>query len=381
MESNAYPTLFSPISLGGLTLKNRIVFGPASLGPGRELYFHKIRQIVQGGAGLIITGGLSVIPRRGRDSLYSSKGFAFYQSLTEMVHKQGAKICAQLYVPRTSLPVPFYRLPALALGRISAPELFLLRRKALTRKISRLSRRRILYLLAQFVRSAQLAQEAGFDMIQIQGDGLCADFANSQTNHRSDHYGGTAVNRSRLACQVVWTVKRAVPHMPVDFRLVLRQENPPLGSSGILVRELPVFIPRLERAGADSFHVSLSGLFDRPESAIPTSDHPLLGQEGCFLSFARELKNLSSRPVCAAGGLTDPDFLEHHLDAGTMDLASMTRQLIADPQWPAKAASGNSASILYCIRCNQECVKGPGHPQGGGCIYDRLPSRWPEDRS
>ena len=83
------------------------------------------------------------------------------------------------------------------------------------------------------------------------------------------------------------------------------------------------------------------------------------------------MRRLTKLPVCGVGGLTDPDFVEEQLSSGRMDCAAMSRQLIADPEWPNKVCSGRTADLHRCVRCNKKCLGGMMTHQGVHCIYER----------
>lgn len=95
---------------------------------------------------------------------------------------------------------------------------------------------------------------------------------------------------------------------------------------------------------------------------FPTPSRPqnirYFPSEGCFLKFCDQVKALTNLPVCGVGGLTDPDFVEEQLKSGRIDCAAMSRQLIADSEWPNKVQNGDAKSIHHCIRCNKECLGG-----------------------
>ena len=75
--------------------------------------------------------------------------------------------------------------------------------------------------------------------------------------------------------------------------------------------------------------------------------------------------------MCAVGGLNDPDFIEEQLHAGRMDCAAMSRQLIADPEWPNKVMGGQASTVRRCVRCNKACLGGLMAHIGVHCIYER----------
>ena len=212
--------------------------------------------------------------------------------------------------------------------------------------------------------------EAGFDLIQIHGDRMCGSFSSAVFNHRTDEYGGSAENRARFAVEAVEAVRRCLPEVPIDYKLAVRQEDPHYGNAGILKEELPIFVPLLEAAGVTSFHVALANHSDLTDT-IPPANHPVFGQPGCFLSFCDAVRPLAKCSLCGVGGLNDPNFIEEQLQAGRIDCAAMSRQLIADPEWPSKVFSGRTKELKRCIRCNKACLGGLMAHQGTHCIYER----------
>ena len=137
----------------------------------------------------------------------------------------------------------------------------------------------------------------------------------------------------------------------------------------VLEEELEIFVPLLEEAGVTSFHVTLAN-HSRLEDTIPPAGHPYFSNEGCFLKFCSQVRRWTSRPICGVGGLTDPDFVEEQLRNGSITCAAMSRQLLADPQWPKKVMENRRQEIRRCIRCNRKCLGGLMAHKGTGCIYD-----------
>ncbi|MCI6740299.1 MAG: hypothetical protein MR579_06190 [Bacteroidales bacterium] len=109
----------------------------------------------------------------------------------------------------------------------------------------------------------------------------------------------------------------------------------------------------------------------RPDRYYSPGQPPLFRGQGCFLKYCDEVRALTRLPVCGVGGLTDPDFVEAQLKIGRIDCAAMSRALIADPDWPKKAAQGRAGEIHRCVRCNKECLGGMMAHRGVHCIYER----------
>ena len=110
-----YETIFSPVNYGGLDLKNRIIFAPTTFGLSDEEYFAKIRAIAAGGCAMIIVGDVPVGKSRFEKSLFDKKGFAWYQSLAEIVHSCGCKLCAQLHQSDSNMAAMLKYVPGVCL--------------------------------------------------------------------------------------------------------------------------------------------------------------------------------------------------------------------------------------------------------------------------
>lgn len=365
-----YDMITSPVEYGGLALKNRIIFAPTTLGLGREELVEKLRQIAAGGCAMIILGDVPVGRRGFGPSLYTKKGFAHYQMLTETIHRENCRVCAQLHQSDSNWKAMVKYLPGVLRRKISMEQLRPLLNEAVGPYISGLSARAVRRITDSFGTAAVLAKEAGFDMVQIHGDRMCGSFSSPVFNHRSDAYGGSLQNRARFAVEAVEAVRGRLADMPIDFKLVVRQEEPAYGAAGVTEKELPIFVPLLEAAGVTSFHVTLadhSALGD----TIPAADHPCFSGEGCFLKFCDQVRRLTRLPLCGVGGLSSPEFIERQLEDGRITCAAMSRQLIADPEWVNKVQAGAARQIRRCVRCNRECLGGMMRHQGVHCIYER----------
>ena len=365
-----YDTICSPVQLGKLELKNRIVFAPTTLGVSKEEYLERMERIAAGGCAMIVAGDVPVRKSAFGHSLYSKKGMEFYRELAERVHRHGCLLCAQLHQSDSDLKGMLPYLPAVLAKRMTADEL----REKLNEKIgayiSRMPLKEVRATTKAFGEAAVLAREAGFDLVQVHGDRMCGSFASSLFNHREDAYGGTLKKRARFLLEAVSAVRKAVPDMTIDVKLAVRMENPAYGKAGFTMAELETVVPLLERAGADSFHVTLANHSSLTDT-IPPKSHPVFGEEGCFLFLADEVRKYTKLPVCGVGGLSSPDFVEKQLAEGRIQLAAMSRQLLADPEWVKKTAAGKTEEIRKCVRCNKDCLGGLQRHEGTHYIYER----------
>ena len=365
-----YETINSPINYGGLPLKNRIIFAPTSLGLPQTEQLELLKKIACGGCAMIIIGDVPVLPSRFGPSLYTKKGFDYYRTLTDMLHAHGCKVCAQLHQSDSNLKGMIRYIPGVLTKRISMEELRPLLNQQVGPYITNLPVKKVQSITSAFGTAAKLAVQAGFDMVQVHGDRMCGSIASSLFNQRTDCYGGSPENRARFALEAVTAIRRALPDLPIDFKLAVRQEKPHYGNAGVLESELPVFVPLLEQAGVTSFHVTLANHGELSDT-IPPAKHPEFSSEGCFLKFCDQVKALTNLPICGVGGLTNPDFVEEQLKSGRIDCAAMSRQMIADSEWPNKVQNGDVKSIHRCIRCNKECLGGMMAHRGVHCIYER----------
>lgn len=191
-----YETLCSPVNYGGLTLKNRIIFAPTSMGLPRQELLERMRAIAAGGCAMIIVGDVPVLPHGFGPSLYSRKGAEFYRQLVETVHGEGCKICAQLHQSDSDLKGMLRYVPGVLTGRISQAELRPLLNAQVGPYITRLPEAKIKKITEAFGTAAERAVALGFDMVQVHGDRMCGSFSSTVFNHRTDAYGGSAENRA-----------------------------------------------------------------------------------------------------------------------------------------------------------------------------------------
>ena len=367
---NSSEWIGSPISYGGLQLKNRILFAPTTMGLKEDEYFAKLEAIAAGGCAMLIIGDVPVSKTRFGYSLFSKKGFAHYQKLAALAHRHHCRLCAQLHQNDTHFAGLIKYVPQVLTGKISQMELRTLANQETGAYITGLSTDQVAAITTSFGPAALRAMEAGFDMVQVHGDRMCGSFSSALFNQRQDQYGGSPENRTRFAVEAVTAIRKAAPSLPIDYKLAIRTEQPHYGNAGILEEELPLFVPALEQAGVTSFHVALAN-HGKLEDTIPPASHPDFGAPGCFLPFCDTVRTLTDLPLCGVGGLNDPAFVAEQLANGRIDCAAMSRQLVADPDWVNKVLDGKEDTIHRCVRCNRECLGGMMQHKGVHCIYDK----------
>jgi 2,4-dienoyl-CoA reductase (NADPH2) len=341
-----YPHLLTPITVGSLTLRNRVVMGSMHTGledSRRDLtaLAAYLAERARGEVGLIVTGGYSP-NRRGRLKPFAAELSTRLQAmrhreLTGAVHEEGGAIALQVLHAGRYGYHPF---------TVSASA----QRSPITPFRPRaMSARAVDRTATDFARSAALARRAGYDAVEIMGSEgyLINQFVAARTNDRSDAWGGTAARRMRFPLEVV---RRARELVGADFPILYRISLLDLVEGGQTWDEVVDLAHGLEEAGVSVLNTGIGW----HEARVPT----IITQvpRGAWRSATARLKAEVSVPVCASNRINTPELAEEVLAAGEADLVSMARPLLADPALVAKAAAGRADEINTCIACNQACL-------------------------
>ncbi|MCD6298372.1 MAG: FAD-dependent oxidoreductase [Deltaproteobacteria bacterium] len=350
----AFKKLFSPIDIGSLHLKNRIVMPAMGTGYAAEdgsaterlIDYFVVR--AAGGAALLIVEATAVHPRgrifKGECGMFDDRHIPGFQRLTRAVHDSGGKIVMQLAHGGRQTKSALIGGQPLAPSPVPAPALCTDTPKEMTVD-------EIQVVVRSFGEAAQRAKEAGFDAVEIHGAHgyLINQFLSQNANLRTDGYGGGLKNRARLAIETVSEVKKSIGSaLPLFFRL----NGEDYIKGGSTLNEAVEIAPWLIQAGADVLHVS-AGVYGSDPPTIP-----LIGSErGCFIPLAKAVKDVATVPVIAAGRIKSPLLAEKVLEQGAADLISMGRALMADPDLPKKVKSRKLEEIRPCVGCGQACIE------------------------
>ncbi|NIS69429.1 MAG: FAD-dependent oxidoreductase [Proteobacteria bacterium] len=355
LRSTDFPNLFREGHIGKLRTRNRIVMSPMMTHFGgimgevtQQTIDHYVAR-AKGGVGLIITGGTEFYPfPTSRLDTYGGglsiaedrykKGLA---ELTEEVHAWGAKIFVQLshsgrtqsaaslkgYQPVSSSPVPATR-PGAAFPTPRA-----------------LTRGEIHEFIERWAQGARRAKQAGFDGVSLHmaHGTLMTSFISPLLNQRGDEFGGSLENRMRFPMGVVSRIKELCgSDFPVDVRFSADEFK----EGGVTTKDSPLIAQKFVEAGADSINVS-SAFYDN----LHKSNDIMRNQEGWKRYIWQAVKRGLHTPTIACGGLRHPEFCEEVLAEGDADFVGLGRSLLADPEWPLKAAQGRVEDIRHCISC------------------------------
>ncbi len=341
-----FPHLFTPLDLGFATLPNRVLMG--SMHTGLEDHardFAKLaafyRERTRGGVGLIVTGGIApsiegwLTPFAGRLSM--PWHVARHRKITRAVHGEGGRICMQiLHAGRYA-----YHPLSVAPSAVKSPITPFKPRALTPRGIER--------TIGDFVRTAKLAQDAGYDGVEVMGSEgyLLNEFLVERTNERTDDWGGSLDNRQRFPVEIVRRMRAAVGR---DFIIVYRLSMLDLVENGQRWDEIIALAKKIEAAGATLINTGIGW----HEARIPTIVTSV--PRAAFAWVTRRLKGEVAIPLITTNRINMPDVAERILANGDADMVSMARPLLADSDWVAKARDGRAERINTCIACNQACL-------------------------
>lgn len=348
--------LFSPIRIGSIDLRNRIVSTAHSTGLSDEgligdaaTAYYEAR--AAGGTGLIITGSTSVHPSSSskfKPALinWSDDVIAPYRRLAAAVHRHGARLIVQLNHAGglSGHGGPF--------GCVVGPSPY--DHELGVEPAREISISEIDVVVSAFAAAARRVRDAGLDGVEIHGGhgNLIQQFLSPATNVRSDQYGASPQNRLHFADQVVRAVRDAVgENFVVGLRLCAEEDY----QDGLTIQDTPAIARALVSAGRLSY-VNVTSGSDTSSRSLPRHYAPMSVRSGHMRRLMRPIRDAVGVPVIGVGRFTDPLDAEAALQAGDADLIGMTRALIADAELPRKARAGAFSSIRYCVGANEGCL-------------------------
>jgi 2,4-dienoyl-CoA reductase-like NADH-dependent reductase (Old Yellow Enzyme family)/thioredoxin reductase len=358
--------LFSPLTVGSVTLKNRIVSS------GHDTVMaeggHVTDQLIAyqearaaGGAGLIVVqaAGVHETARYTYHVLMVSDDSCIpgYRKLAERVHAHGCTIFGQLFHPGREIMESQDGSAPVALAPSVVPNE---RFHVMPREITPTLIREIIEGYGSGARRLMQAGLDGAEIVASQGY-LPAQFLNPRVNLRTDDYGGSIENRMRFLREAVGSVRREVGH---EFVLGLRISATEVDEEGLVIDEVLDVCRELDSDG-DLDYVSVvagtSASFVGSNHIVP----PMTEPNAYVAPLSERVKSVVGVPVMVAGRINQPQEAERVIADVQADACVMTRALICDPLLPAKARDGRAEEIRACIGCNQACI---GHFHAGYSI-------------
>ncbi len=359
-ESQFFPNLFTPLSIGTFTVRNRILStahftGFAKHGVPSEKHKNYWGSKAKGGIGLIITEVQPIHPTAGitpsmiqnyRDDIIPA-----FKPVVDEVHRYGAKLIAQVWHPGSST------LPYAVSELVSASDV---PSKTYGGKPRPLAVDEIKALVKSYGKSAYRLRKAGLDGVEIH----CAhkylpqQFMSPLYNRRTDEYGGSEENRIRFPMEIIEAVRTEVGD---DFTVGIRITADEFTEDGLQLKDMKRIVKMLTASGKlDYVNVSLDG---------PDIIAPMGRKHGAYVYLAEEIKKVVNMPVFCIGRITDPAMAESIILKERADMVGMTRANMADPELANKAKQGRADEIRTCIGL-MLCWSRTNHPEGVTCALN-----------
>lgn len=339
------PSLFDPLDLGFTQLKNRVLMGSMHTGleerpDGAQRLAAFYAERAAGGVALMVTGGIAPSPEgvvAGGSVLNAETQLAHHRIITDAVHQHDGKIALQiLHAGRYS-----YQPALVAPSPLQAPINPFMPQA--------LSHEAILQLIKAFAHCAALAQQAGYDGVEIMGSEgyLINQFLTLRTNQRNDQWGGDFAQRMQFAVRIVQAVRAATG---ANFIIIYRLSMLDLVPEGNTLEETIMLAQAIEAAGATLINSGIGW----HEARIPTIATSV--PRAAFGWVTRRLRQHVTLPLIVTNRINQPEVAQRLLDEGCADMISMARPLLADAAFVAKAQTNRTDEINTCIGCNQACL-------------------------
>lgn len=351
-KTQGYPNLFQPMTIGSMTVKNRIVMMPMGTNYALETggisdrHIHYYEQRARGGTGLIIVENVCVEYPLGSNGttqlrLDHDQFVPGMARLCEAIHRHGAKAAVQInhagasaLSARTGMqPVSASDLPSKPGGEIPVP----------------LTQTEIERIVKTFGDAAYRAKIAGFDAVEFHAGHsyLISQFLSPTTNRRTDEFGGCAENRARIATMAMAEIRRRVGK---SFPILVRVSLDEFVEGGNTIEDSLELMEYFCKE-ADLLSVS-AGLNQSLQYQIDTASLP----DGWRSYMAKAAKERFGKPVITMGNIRSPKIAEEILNRGDADFIGLGRGLIAEPEWANKVRCGKEAQLRNCISCNVGCA-------------------------
>lgn len=348
-----YPHLFTPLQVGSLTFRNRILSAPNMMsalnpdGTPTDYMVGYYEEKAKGGAAQVTVGDTPVEERGAtipRHPIWNSSTVQKWSEVARAIRQHGAVASVELNHGGRMANSLLTGVPAL--GPVDET-------KPTGAVVKGATPQELEEIAEAYAATAKLVIQAGFDMVMLHGahGWLLDQMLSPKFNTRTDSFGGPLEHRAAFPLMVIEKVRAAVGRrVPIEYRI-----GPELIEGGLSVEEVVAFCRMIEEK-VDLIHVS-AGLDTDPNFAVKT--HPTM-----FLphmpnvKYAAAVKAAVTKcPVVTVGSIVTPQEAEEIVASGKADAVAMTRSLIADPFLPRKARAGKDAEIRPCLRC-LDCLTG-----------------------
>lgn len=373
-----YPRLFSGWRLRNTQIRNKVVFPPTCptwisdpwSGLFTQMAVDYYAERAKGGVGLIIIGGTHVHPSSLAapvmlPQLHDDAQIEPLSKIAEAVHAHGGRLAIQLlHTGMRGFPtykqIPGYD-PDATWYSVSPSQVPLGEFPGASTPKA-LEEDEIEEILAAYASAARRAIAAGLDGVELHlSHGyLPWQFLSPLYNHRTDDWGGSYEKRLRFPLEALRRIRAAIGDGPF---LGYRINSTSFWPGDLDVADVQRVVQDIERS-ADIDYVNVSA------GVHHTFIHtPMEFKGGWERGYARQIKNVSNRPVFLVGRITMPDIAEQLLEAGDADAICLARQLFTDPEWANKSAQGRESDIRACVAANF-CWKSVSRGGRVQCVYN-----------
>lgn len=416
----SYDMLFSPMKIGNVEIKNRVVMAPMLMGFGTfsgdatEQMINYYEERAKGGTGLIITEITRVNDLTGAssfDQLSASKdrNIPSISKLAERIHKHGAKIFVELHHPGrqnvnlmiNTVPISYAMdkiMPGNSYSKLLYGSIVPLGKKMVEKDMffktvapskcerskfsessnKALTEKQIKRIISQFGDAALRVKKAGCDGVELHASHgyLIQQFLSPVTNRRTDKYGGSLENRMRFLNEIIDDVRsKCGKDFPIIVRLTVDEMYDRIGQKGkgYGLDEGLKMAQMLDKKGIDAIDVS-SATYDTFNYWL----EPTTFECGWRKNLATEVKKVVNIPVIAANLIRSPKQAEEQLEDGIQDFVSLGRPHIADPHWVEKVQNGKEDQVkrcICCLYCFESMMNGAYEGTHGNCSVNPLVGR------
>lgn len=334
--------IFESVTLKNMTLKNRLIRSATWEGIANpdgsvtEEAYEIYEELAKGGIGAIITGFTSVALHDyyfdGMMRLCDDALIPQYKKLVDIIHAEGTPVITQLALGA------YYREENGRYRQVEPDDM---------------TEEEIQLVIRQFTDAAIRAKKVGFDGVQIHAAHFffLSRFISPAVNHRTDAYGGSTENRSRILLEIMEGIHRNAEGLHITVKI----NSSDFTYGGLEEDECLAICKLLDQPGIDSIEVSGNGT-----SVGGIKAHV---NEGYFAPFAARVADEVSCPVIVVGGFRSLDTMEDVLNKTKIELISLSRPLLREPDLPNKMKA-DPAAISKCVSCNA-CYSSPSHK----CIF------------
>ena len=334
--------IFEPVKIRHIALSNRLVRSATWEGIANpdgsvtEEAYAIYEELAKGGVGAIITGFTSVALHDyyfdGMMRLCDDALIPQYKKLVDIMHAEKTPVITQLALGA------YYRKEKGGYRQVEPDDM---------------APEEIHYVIRQFIDAAIRAKKTGFDGVQIHAAHFffLSRFISPAVNHRRDEYGGSTENRSRILLEIMEGIRKEAEELHITVKI----NSSDFTFGGLEKSESLAIYELLDKAGIDSIEISGNGT-----SVGGIKPHV---NEGYFAPFAAEVADSVSCPVIVVGGFRSMDTMEDVLNKTKIELISLSRPLLREPDLPNKMKADPTV-ISKCVSCNA-CYSSPSHK----CIF------------